>query len=48
MPVAVAYAVEVVILQDAPSTVFVWPLTDENVLGELVLEMGRRPGASSG
>src|SRR5215469_14053290 len=42
MTVAVSDAVEVVVLQDPPSTVFVRPLTEQNVLSGLVFPMGAR------
>src|SRR6516164_3716321 len=42
MAVAVTNAVEVVVLQNPPSTVFVRPLTEQNVLGSLILVMGAR------
>jgi hypothetical protein len=41
--VAVADAVEVVVLQDATSTIFVGPLAEQNVLCGLVFVMGVRP-----
>src|SRR5215472_2842690 len=41
--VAVANAVEVVVLQDPPPTVFVGPLTEQSVLTGLVFVMGARP-----
>ena len=42
MGVAVANAVEVVVLQYSPSAVFVRPLTEQNVLSGLVFPMGFR------
>src|SRR5215469_8737885 len=40
MTVAVANAVEVVVLQDSPSPVFVGPLAKQNVLRSLIFVMG--------
>ena len=42
MAVAVSDAVEVVVLQNPPSTIFVWPLTEQNVLSGLIIIMGAR------